>query len=284
MVRRLVLHAARAIRAQLRGVRSGVGGLVAEGDQGLEEFAIKTTRTGSSARSDKRQPMAWAAFTLIELLVVIAIISILAAMLLPALSKAKSRAQKTKCVNNARQIGLSLMLYVHDFRDTLPGLSDAVPEDPRPWVMYKRLVKPYLGLKTSNPSTNDVIFQCPSDIGYPLVLGLDYPSYRDAFQDYDSYIFNGVAGFGCPNICSLKMSAIRQVVRTVLICEYTAHGPITWHDGKSKFQTRTNKARSVVNFLDGHVSYVPIYFDGQGGPWTYNPPPTGGFDYVWFEP
>src|SRR5260370_16705519 len=73
----------------------------------------------------RRYPDKKSGFTLIELLVGIAIIAILAAMLLPALAKAKDRAIRTACKNNLKQINIGFTLYANDNRDYLP--SGGVP-------------------------------------------------------------------------------------------------------------------------------------------------------------
>ena len=69
------------------------------------------------------------AFTLIELLVVIAVIGILAALLLPALGRAKAIAKRSHCANNLRRINLAAQMYVHDYNDFLPPLMSVHPDN-----------------------------------------------------------------------------------------------------------------------------------------------------------
>jgi prepilin-type N-terminal cleavage/methylation domain-containing protein len=150
------------------------------------------------------------AFTLIELLVVIAIIAILAAMLLPALSRAKQAAYKTECVSNLRQWDLAITLYAGDFNNRFPDLTSSNPDaagaHDMAWMPIKFNTTFYPQYLCQNSAVgakraaNDVLY-CPTDLEHRLaetvpgyqtnLIGYNYLPGRDAAGGVNYYGYVG---------------------------------------------------------------------------------------------
>jgi prepilin-type N-terminal cleavage/methylation domain-containing protein/prepilin-type processing-associated H-X9-DG protein len=219
------------------------------------------------------------AFTLIELLVVIAIIAILAAMLMPALTRAKLKAAQARCFSNLRQLSLGMTMYVDGNNNTFPapGSRNTYGFRVEDWI-YWRTNRPAYPIEKSPivvplGAANASLFRCPSDIANKERLAMTDGNgpylYSYSFTSFDvqSGQSPGMASINDGAWHPFRSTAVRDPVRKIMLAEEQASyssGEVSdptsnvINDGRwvppGDVLTSRHSRRGNVAYADSHVA------------------------------
>jgi prepilin-type N-terminal cleavage/methylation domain-containing protein/prepilin-type processing-associated H-X9-DG protein len=239
-------------------------------DSDLRRKAPGRSPHAVSAMKRRKTPHRQGAFTLIELLVVIAIIAILAAMLLPALAKAKDKAARIRCLNNCKQVGMATMTYMQDFQDEYP-YGNRVSygwqvTDPMGWPM---LVGEYMGgIKGTN---QPLFYLCPSEKGIAgnWLFQMHFQGNRNILSDnFDQPMPVRGSTVGRPVLYWMIMEKGPSDFCNVRTGGLSNPALVSWNFPPGCPQLRRHSGGMTATAADGHAEWVrtPPYQPGRPPP------------------